>query len=97
MQRQQRHQLELPRRTKFALLRNAPATRIVLGHSYWIGDFMLIAIGLCFAAVAIVLGLMFWSSNGWTSRGRDRQDQAGLRAAKQMEDPTTSKRGAGIN
>jgi hypothetical protein len=44
-----------------------------------------------------VVGLAFWGSNRWSSRSRDREKTADLRAGRDMAASETVKRGTGIN
>lgn len=54
-------------------------------------------IGIGFGVVALVLVFFLFSANGWTSRGKDRQESAKARAAEQATDPRADKRGTGVN
>jgi hypothetical protein len=48
------------------------------------------------AGIAVLVGLFFWGANRWSSPERDRQKTAAMRSGQQAN-PTTAKRGAGIN
>jgi hypothetical protein len=50
------------------------------------------------AAIALVVGLVFWATNRWSSPSRDRAKTAPLRNARQTaQTSTTPDRGTGIN
>jgi hypothetical protein len=53
---------------------------------------IVIAIG-----IAILLILLFFAINKWSSFGRDRKKSADLRRNRQTTTPTTEDRGTGIN
>ncbi|HET6169507.1 MAG TPA: hypothetical protein VFE01_04960 [Terracidiphilus sp.] len=53
---------------------------------------ILIALG-----IALLLILLFFAVNRWSSRARDREKSAGLRSSRQMTEPGTDSRGTGIN
>lgn len=47
--------------------------------------------------VALLLILLFFAVNRWSSRARDREKSAGLRSNRQMTEPDRESRGTGIN
>jgi hypothetical protein len=53
---------------------------------------ILIALG-----VALLLILLFFAVNRWSSPARDRKKSAGLRSNQQMRGPEKESRGTGIN
>jgi hypothetical protein len=53
---------------------------------------IVIAIG-----IAILLVLLFFAVNRWSSFGRDREKSADLRRNRQTTTPNTEERGTGIN
>lgn len=53
---------------------------------------ILIALG-----IALLLILLFFAVNRWSSRARDREKSAGLRSNRQMTEPEKESRGTGIN
>ena len=53
---------------------------------------ILIAIG-----IAILLILLFFAMNKWSSVARDREKSAELRRNRQVTPPSTEERGTGIN
>lgn len=57
----------------------------------------MVIIMLTFLAIALLIGLAFWSWNAWNSPARDRSESAHLRETRQATQPNTMKRGIGIN
>ena len=47
--------------------------------------------------IALLLILCFFAVNRWSSRARDRDKSAALRANRQMTHPNTEERGSGID
>jgi hypothetical protein len=63
----------------------------------WEGAAMVAIIVLVAIGIGLVVGLAFWGSNRWSSRSRDREKTADLRAGRDMAASETVKRGTGIN
>jgi hypothetical protein len=47
--------------------------------------------------IGLLLVLLFFAVNRWSSRAQDREKSAGLRSNRQMTEPDKESRGTGIN